>query len=203
MKAVVAAGVVVLLGAAGVASGAGSASRIVERTLVCNVPGQDAYPDPIRFLSASAVPKRGNFSASISAFTLNAEDNADFAAGLTTGPVPRNPTGYIAWSRAPQCSRSSRSVPLGSAGLESFSTLSAKIVKCDAPAKVLIHLRAVFTKPVTIGLDARLNQVIAKGNITMGQLVVATLKGKRLVYASADGGTGKVHLFAAKLPTCS
>ena len=47
------------------------------------------------------------------------------------------------------------------------------------------------------------NQVTAKGSITTGQLVVATLKGKRLAYATADGGTGKVKLFAAKFPTCS
>jgi hypothetical protein len=203
VRAVAAAGVVVFLVAAGVAGGAESASRIVERTLVCNVPEQDAFPDPIRFVSASAVPKRNNWSASISAFTLEGEGDADFAAGLTTGPVPRNPTGYVAWSRAPQCSRSSRHVPFSTAGLEGWSTLSAKIVKCDTPAKVLIHLRAVFTKPVTIGLDTRTNQVTAKGNITNGQLVVATLKGKRLAYAAADGGTGKVKLFSAKFPTCS
>jgi hypothetical protein len=203
MRAVAAAGIVLLLVAAGAASGAGSASRVVERTLVCNVPGQDAFPDPIRFVSASAVPKRGNFSASISAFTLDSKDDADFAAGLTTGPVPRVPTGYIAWSRAPQCSRSSGRVPFSSAGLDSYATQSAKIIKCDTPAKVLIHLRAVFTKPVTIGLEARTNQVTAKGSITTGQLAVATLKGKRLAYATADGGTGKVKLFAAKFPTCS
>ena len=203
MRGVAAVGIVVVLVAAGVAGGGGSASRIVERTLVCNVPGQDAFPDPIRFVSASAVPERKSFSASISAFTLEGRDEADFAAGLTTGPVPRSPTGYVTWSRAPQCSRSSRTIPLASAGLESLSTQSAKIVKCGAPAKVLIHLRAVFTMPVTIGLDPRTNQVIAKGNIANGQLVVATLKGKRLAYASADGATGKVKLFAAKFPTCS
>ena len=203
MRAVAAAGVAVLLVAAGVASGAGSASRIVERTLVCNVPGQDSFPDPIRFVSVSAVPKRQNWSGGISAFTLDSKDDADFAAGLITGPIPRSPTGNVTWSRAPQCSRSSGHVPFSSAGLDVWSTLSPKIVKCDTPAKVLIHLRAVFTKPVTIGLDARTNQVTAKGNITKGQLVVATLKGKRLAYASADGATGKVKLFSAKFPACS
>ena len=203
MRALAPAGLVLLLVAAGVASGAGSASRIVERTLVCNVPGQDAFPDPIRFVSVSAVPKRQNWPGGISAFTVDTKDDADFAAGLVTGPIPRNPTGYVAWSRAPQCSRSSGHVPFSSAGLVGWSTLSPKIVKCDTPAKVLIHLRAVFTKPVTIGLDVRTNQVTAKGNITNGQLVVATLKGKRLVYAAADGGTGKVKLFSAKFPTCS
>lgn len=203
MRAVAAAGIVVFLVAAGMASGAGSASRVVERTLVCNVPGQDTFPDPTRVVSASAVPQRKNWSASISAFTLDSTDDADFAAGLTTGPVPRNPTGYLAWSRAPRCTRSSEHVPLSSAGLQSWSTLSAKIVECDTPGKVLIHLRAVFTRPVTIGLDARTNQVTAKGNITNGRLAVATLKGKRLVYASADGSTGQVKLFTAKFPACS
>jgi hypothetical protein len=203
VKAVVAGAIALVLVAAAAASGAGSASRIVERTLVCNVPEQDAFPDPIRVLSASALPKRKNWSASISAFTLDAEDDADFAAGLTTGPVPRNPTGYIAWSRAPQCSRSSRQVTFSTAGLEGGPTPSAKIIECDTSAKVLIHLRAVFAKPVAVGLDSRTNQVIAKGNITNGQLVVATLKGKRLAYAAADGTTGKVKIFAAKFPTCS
>jgi len=202
MKAVAVA-VIALLLATGAATAGGSASKVVERTLVCNVPGQDAFPDPIRFVSASAVPKLKNFSASISAFTIEGNDDADFAAGLTTGPVPRSPTGYITWSRAPQCSRSARHVPFSTAGLERWSTLSAQIVKCDAPAKVLIHLRAAFTKAVTIGLDARTNQVVAKGNITNGQLVVATLNGKRLAYAAADGATGKVKLLAAKFPTCS
>jgi hypothetical protein len=189
--------------AAGAATAGGSASKIVERTLVCKVPGQDAFPDPIHFLSASAVPKPKNGPASISAFTLDVQGDADLAAAIVTGPVPRHPTGYIAWSRAPQCSRSSRRVPFSNAGLETWSTRSAKIVKCDTPARVLIHLRAVFTKPVAVGLDARTNQVIAKGKITNGQLAVATLTGKRLVYAAADGGSGQVKLFAAKFPTCS
>jgi hypothetical protein len=179
VKAVAAASVALLLVAAGVASGAGSASRVVERTLLCTVPAQDTFPDPTRTITVSATPKRGKWSASTSVFTLNTQDDAQFAVGLTTGSTPRNPLGYLAWTRAPRCGPSSKRVPFSTAGLQGGPAPFAKQAECDVPAKVVIHVRAVFTKPVTVGLDARVpSQLFAKGNISTGQLVVATLKGK-------------------------
>lgn len=204
MKAVAATGIVVLLAAAGVASGAGSASRVVERTLICSVPGQDVFPDPLRSISVSATPERGKWSAGTSVFTLDAEEDAQFAVGMTTGPTPRNPRGYLAWSRAPRCGPTSKRVPFATAGLQGGPTRFAKLYECDVPAQVVVHVRAVFTKPVDVGLDPRVpSQLFAKGNISSGQLVVTTPGGKRLAYGSADGRTGKVKLFAAKFPTCS
>ena len=190
---------------AGAATAGGSASKIVEQTLVCNVPSQPAFPDPLRTMTMSATPKRKNWSASIGAFTLGSENGEDISVGLTTGPVPRTPLGYLAWSRPPRCTGTTRSVPFSSAGLQGGpAPFGNKQYKCDVPAKVVIHVRAVFTKAVTVTSDARVpSQLFAKGNISTGQLVVATLKGKRLGYASADGATGKVNIFAAKFPTCS
>jgi hypothetical protein len=201
----VAAVVLVALVAAAAAGGANHASKLVERTLLCTVPEQDTFPDPTRTISVTSVPKRGQWSASTSVFTLNAEDDqAQFAVGLTTGSTPKNPRGYLAWTRAPRCGPSSKRVPFSSAGLEGGATRFAKEVECDVPAQVVVHVKAVFTKPVDVGLDARVpSQLFAKGNISSGQLVVATPGGKRLAYGSADGATGKVKLFAAKFPACS
>ena len=196
--------VLVALVAAAAASGAGAASRVVERTLVCTVPQQDTFPDPTRTISVSATPKRGKWSASTSVFTLNTEDDAQFAVGLTTGSTPRNPLGYLAWTRAPRCGPSTKRVPFSSAGLQGGATQFAKQSECDGPAQILVHGRAVVRRPVTVGLDARVpSQLLAKGNIDRGQLVVATPGGKRLAYGSADGTTGKVELFAAKFPACA
>jgi len=196
--------VLVALVAAAAASGAGTASRVVERTLLCTVPQQDTFPDPTRTISVTATPKRGKWAASTSVFTLNTEDDAQFAVGMTTGSTPRNPLGYLAWTRAPRCGPSSKRVPFSTRGLQGGATQFAKQYECDVPAQVVVHVRAVFTKPVTVGLDARVpSQLFAKGNIASGQLVVATPGGKRLAYGSADGATGKVKLFAAKFPACS
>jgi hypothetical protein len=190
--------------AATAASGAGTASRVVERTLLCSVPEQDTFPDPTRTISVSATPKRGKWSASTSVFTLNAQEDAQFAVGLTTGSTPRNPLGYLAWTRAPRCVPTSKRVPFSTAGLQGGATQFAKQYECDVPAQVVVHVRAVFRKPVTVGLDARVpSQLFAKGNIARGQLLVATPGGKRLAYGSADGTTGKVKLFAAKFPACT
>ena len=64
---------------AAAASGAGSATRVVERTLLCNVPSQPGTPDPFRELRISATPKRtGGWPPSISVFTLNDPEGNDF-----------------------------------------------------------------------------------------------------------------------------
>jgi hypothetical protein len=204
VKAAAAAAVVALLGAA-VASSAGSAARVIERTLLCNVPTQSGSPDPFRELRISVSPKRkGGWPPTAAAFTLNAPEGNDFSVGFTTGPTPRNRTGYIAWTRPPSCTATSRRVAFSTAGLQGGPAPFGKEVKCDPPARVVIHVRAVFAKPVTVGTDPRVpSQLFAKGTISKGQLAVAAPRGKRLAYATADGATGKVTLFAAKFPLCS
>jgi hypothetical protein len=204
MRAVAAVGIVLFLGAAGVAGGAGSASLIVDRTLICNIPGQDTFPDPIRTMTVSATPRlKGGWSPSVGAFTLNSKDKDELAVGLTTGSTPRVKLGYVAWSRPPKCTVTSRRFAFSSRGLEGGPAPQAHLYDCDVPAKVVVRVRGVFTRPVTIVTDARVpTQFFAKGNISTGQLMVATLKGKRLAYASADGKTGKVTIFAAGFPRC-
>jgi hypothetical protein len=196
MKVLATVGIVGVVIAAGAAHGAGSASRIVDRTLICTIDAE-GLPDPGRYLRVSVSPRRpGGWSPSVTAFNLAGDPG--MSVGFTTGSTPGSPTGYLSLSRS-KCRTSSVRVPLSSTGLAGGASPFIQTYKCDAAMRVLIRVRATFTRPVTLAPDPRVpSQLVAKGKISTGQLVVATVKGKRISFASADGATGKVKLFIAE-----
>ena len=195
--------VIVALVPAAAASGAGTATRIIERTLLCTVPEQQTFPDPTRTISVSSTPKRGKWSASTSVFTLDTEEDAQFAVGLTTGSTPRNPLGYLAWTRAPRCGPSGNGCRSRAPGSRAGRRSSPRSTSATSRRRWSSTFAPSSRSRSRSGSTPASPQLFAKGNISSGQLVVATPDGKRLTYGSAEGGTGRVKLFAAKFPTCS
>jgi hypothetical protein len=65
---------------------------------------------------------------------------------------------------------------------------------CVVPRRVLIRVRAVFQAPVELKPNARRTFSSAEGRIQQGQLAVATLAGKPLVYGDVREG-GRARLF--------
>src|SRR5687768_3522595 len=71
-----------------------SASRIVDRTVVCEMTGT-GFPDQIRFMSVGASSRsQANLPPFVSARN-GASGEAGVSAGLQTGPGPTHRTGYV------------------------------------------------------------------------------------------------------------
>lgn len=195
MRLVAALGIVGVLVAAGTAGGAGSASRIVDRTVVCR-PFGDGFPDPVRVMNAVAAPRAGKHAPSVSVYNGFAADGV--SAGFYTGPSYGHPTG-AAWLSRTTCSTTSVRLAFSGSGLRGGRIPFGKGYKCDVPARVLIRVRAVFTRPVTLSRDPQATyQSVAKGRIATASLAVATAQGKPIVFATVDDATGRARLFTSR-----
>jgi hypothetical protein len=170
-----------------VGNSAESASRIVDRTLVCPMSGV-GYPDPARFLKVQAQPRLGDSSPDAGVYNLP-EVFVDFK----TGPDFAHGTGSV---RLQGCTSSRLRLELSRRGLRGGATALGDRQNCEVPARVLVRLRAVFKRPVTLRRTE--GTLTASGRIATGYLAVATLPGRKpLVFASVNDATGKARLFVA------
>jgi hypothetical protein len=172
--------------------GGEQASRIIDRTLVCPMSGV-GYPDPARFLDAQAIPRLGDSSPHAGVY--NAPSAADGVyADFKTGPDFGRGAG---WVRLKGCTASRLRVRLSSRGLTGGPTALGDRQKCEVPARVLIRLRAVFKRAVTLRRTE--GMLVARGSIATGYLAVATLPGRKpLVFASVGNATGKARLLVSR-----
>lgn len=179
-----------------VSEGAESATRIIDRTLVCQTTGVGA-PDPIRFLdvAASPVERRASPMVSISNGPVGA---AGVTIGANTGPGWGRPTG-AAWLTLRRCTATRQRLPLASTGLRSAQPGPfGKRFTCEVPARLMVRLRAVFTRPTTVVRDPRFPWLsVARGRITSVYLAVRTVNDRPIVFASASDTTGKARAFVA------
>jgi hypothetical protein len=187
--------------AAQIGTGAESASRIIDRTVVCRTVGV-GYPDAVRFMNVSAEPFQhlgGSPTGPWLSVSNSGSGDPGVGASIRTGPYGSDPSGYVSLSRT-RCTRTSIRVPLSSRGLRGGPTQPfGDNYRCDLPARVLIRIRADFTRPTALRPDLRSPAaLIAKGQITTGYLAVATLVGRKpIVFASAHEPSGKARLFVA------
>jgi hypothetical protein len=191
--------------AASVGTGAQSASRIIDRTLVCKVRGV-GYPDSVRSLSVSATPYQAttNTSPQMGAGYF-AYGYPGMGVSLRTGPAGREnetPTGELNMTRVQtgRCANTRLRIRLSSRGLEGGATgPDRKWYRCDVPGKVVIRVRAVFERPAFFRINPRFpDSEEAKGNITTAYLAVTTLRGREpLAFASVHHASGKARIFVA------
>jgi len=186
-------------------SGAQSAMRIVDRTIVCSMLGVGS-PDTVRFMTASATP----FQPANEAAPLLAVGNSGGSTGSGVGVVVRtrpdggNRTGEISVPRTKgtRCLPTKLRVPLSSRGLESGGPTEpfGASYSCEVPEKVLIRVRAVFERPTFFSVDPRFrNQTIAKGRVTAATVAVSTVRGLRpVLLGSVSNATGKASMFVAR-----
>lgn len=169
-----------------------AASRIVDRTVVCQMPGIGS-PDPIRFMTFSAMSEDPPI--------MFAGNGPDFETRISvnTGPTGRLSTGSVAVNRR-DCTSTKLHVPLAAAGLRGGrSTPSRQSFSCDVPVQVLMRVRAVFRRPTTFSRDRETPWLRrARGRIATAQLAIATLRRRKpIAFASVDGTTGKARIFVA------
>jgi hypothetical protein len=184
---------------------AAQASRIVDRTVVCQMTGI-GYPDSLRYMTVSAAP----YDAGDNRSPVISASNGSFGypgagVGLRTGPAGREnetPTGSLGMTRTQtgRCTNSRLRIKLSSRGLEGGPTgPDRKWYRCDVPAKVVIRVRAVFKRPTFFRVDPRFpDSEEANGDIETAHIAVVTVRGRRPVaFISAHHATGSARIFIA------
>jgi hypothetical protein len=181
--------------------GAESASRIIDRTVVCRTVGV-GYPDAVRFMNVSAEPFQhlgGSPTGPWLSVSNSGSGDPGVGASIRTGPWGNDASGYVSLSRT-RCTRTKTRVPLSSRGLRGGPTQPfGDNYRCDLPVRVLIRIRADFKRPTALRPDSRSPSVlIARGQITTGYLAVVTERGRKpIVFASAHDASGNARLFVA------
>jgi hypothetical protein len=187
-------GVLALVSAGGTVAGV-RASRIVDRTLVCQMPGE-GFPDSTRFMSVSAT--RGNRrSGSLPLMNVSNGPSGQVRAFVMTGPGGRYRTGSVVLNRT-ECTTTDLRIPFSARGLRGglVKPYSAAY-RCDVPVRVLIRVRAEFTRPTGFTSDPQSPfALFARGRITTAYLSVTTLRGRKpLAFMSVHDATGRARVF--------
>jgi hypothetical protein len=190
----VAAALAIVLTAAGAAAGAGSQSRVIDRTFLCNVPGV-GVPDPARFVTVGAFPRRGGkYGPSVLAFQGSGSPegwNVDARTEAMLGVAPG-----IFLNRS-GCVATRTRVALSPGRLPGGRTRLGKRWVCDGPAKVLVRLRAVFRRPTSLRPESGL--LIARGRMVEVSLVVTDTRHRPISFGSAVDATGVARLFVDRV----
>ena len=158
------------------------ASPVVDRTVVCTMVGA-GLPDPYRALDVDVSNRSGRNSPIVQ---LGNEGNDSMRAGFHTGPYAfgQRKVGEL-WLSRTGCTATTRRVDLSSTGLRGgrVAGFTANYA-CEVPAKVLLRMRAVFTRPVTLRVERGF--WVAHGNMTTAAVAVTTLDRRPILFASAD-----------------
>jgi hypothetical protein len=190
---VVAASTIGMLLPASAGNGAESASRTVDLALVCTTVGT-GYPDPVRSMDVGASPRLGSNAPTF--HVSNGPPPAGIQVNLWTGPYYGKPSGLLFATRS-RCVTTRSRAPFAVRGLRGGQTVLGNRYKCDVPARVLIRVRAVFKRPVTLGRSRE--EFLGRGDMSTAALAVATASGRRpIVYASAQDASGKAAIFVSR-----
>ena len=188
------------------ADAAPDATRLVDRTLVCNA----GFANGVRSVTVSARSAFGKdgkleWLAQATVVTPGAlipsKKNAYLPtlAGVTAGwPSPPPLTSGGMGFSTKRCGGTRAKVALSPRGLGggAASQLGEEI-KCVTPKRVLVRIRSTFTEPITPELDRKGGWYGANARIEKGQIAVRTLTGKPLVYAEVSD-SGRARLFTAR-----
>jgi hypothetical protein len=170
-----------------------AASRIVDLTVVCKTIGS-GYPDPVRYMDVSVAPRLG--SGAPTADVVNGPPPSGVHASLATGPYFSRPIGQLFLARS-RCTATSLRAPLSKRGLRGGQTKLGARYKCNVPARILVSVRVVFKRPVTLSRTG--DEYLGRGNIATGTLAVATAQSRRpIVFASLHDESGKAAVFVAR-----
>lgn len=167
-------------------------THILDRTVSCRVEGVGA-PDPARYMTVSAFPRRGTGTPQVPyVYAHHSEGEGGFSVGFAISPQGR------AWVNRSLCTATKAVVALSSGKLRGGRTPFGEAQRCDVPARVLIRIRAVFTRPFAVRTDPLARyQAHAPGKIITGSLAVATLQRKPIAFATADDAAGRASIFAS------
>jgi hypothetical protein len=175
----------VVAAAAGVdSSQAGlAASRIIDRTVICQMPGE-GFPDVTRFTTISADDRPPSISV------LNGP-SFELRASLRTRASGRESTGAVTFHRE-ACVTTARRVALSPSGLTGRTGRAHH--RCHVPGAILVRVRAMFRRPTGWVRGRETPSIDARGPIASATLVVATLKGSPIAFGSVHDARNRVRL---------
>jgi hypothetical protein len=179
-----------------------TASRIVDRTLVCRVgfsngarlveiTAQSAARngDALFWLAQADVATPGN--------PVSKKDSTPTLAGVTAGwpPPPPLTSGALGYENT-RCGATTKAVPLSRRSLVGgVAGTFGDDVRCIVPRMVLVRVRATFREPVTEEPNRAGGFITASGRIVTGQIAVRTLAGRQVAYADVTE-SGRARIFS-------
>ena len=182
---------VVALGGAHAGMGAESASRIVDRTLLCRMTGV-GYPDPARLLRIGAATydaANSDLPSSISITNGGADSGTNIQ--IATGSDDQAPRGYVHHGQT-TCSATSIRIPLSRRSLSGGPIPFSKSFDCDVSPRILVRVQGIFERPPRLTRDG------ASGDLVHGYLAVATFPDRKpIVFTSIGGGSQQTKVFVS------
>jgi hypothetical protein len=186
--------------AGGSARASGTATRVVDRTLLCRV----GYSNGARLLllTARSAARQGDkleWFAHVTVSTpgnpLSRQNAEPTLAGVSAGwpPPPPFTAGGLGYDNA-RCGPSRTKMALVPKGLSGgVANAFGEDLRCIVGKSVLVRVRATFRDPVVEEPNKAGDFISALGRMTTGQIAVRTVAGKPLVYADvADGGRARL-----------
>lgn len=184
-----------------VGNSAESASRIIDRTVVCQMPGE-GFPDSTRFMSVAAIPRHER-TTSPPLISISNGPSFELRAQIRTRAAGRKTTGSLTLSRM-QCTPASFQLRFSTRRLtEQPPKRFGYSYRCNIPSAVAVRVRATFRRPTGFTRDPVTPSLVrARGEIATGYLLVTALPVRRpLAFASVDDASGEARLFVAR-PAC-
>jgi hypothetical protein len=182
-----------------------AASRIIDRTVVCQMPGE-GFPDVTRFITASAAERPPAVSvANGPSFELRAAIRARASGREKTGAATLNRDACTATTkRVTVSARGLTAAPVRFVRVRGKRTPLQRSYRCNVPTEVLIRIRARFSRPTGWTLRPRHPTIPspafieAKGTVETGSMMVTTLAGRPVAYATVNNAREKAQLFVAR-----
>jgi hypothetical protein len=188
-----------LLTAGGAAGREAAPSRIIDRSLVCDVTeragvrvlelaaqsGGFQEQHPVRLEKLRTAPASVSLSTGFG-FASEKTELVSAAAG-------QGDAGSVSIGRS--CTSVTRKLPLTSRGLKggAASRMEARY-ECVTPARIVVRVRAVFGAPRSLRRDPRSGSLSAEGTVKASYVAARTLRGRPLIFASMQQ-SGKTRLF--------
>lgn len=165
-------------------SASDTATGTVDRTLLCSTTvgaRTDLYVRMTSPKPTASPPQPGSGSFSSGSNFLASQALVGFSAGSTSGYS----TGQVFIGRT-RCATSMKTVPLTSQGLPGPAVPFDQTRKCQAPARVLVRIRAVLDRGVTWRLARGL--FFTPGKVSSAYLAARTEAGRPIAFMKLVSG---------------
>lgn len=175
-------------------------SRIIDRTLLCSTV-LFAGVREVHVSAQAGVREFGSTtrwkSLAIASLWTGSGFSGSSIAGATAG-APKPEQGSSFWTYRDKCQPLSARIPLAAGPLSGGpASQFGDQYECAAPRRVLVRIRALFTRPARLRFSSRFRSDSTKVPVKEARIAVRTQTGQPLAYAEVFD-SGKARLFTAR-----